>query len=100
MILNLCSIVADLFKEEQLKWHKESITARYSRKRNKNEGDVLLIEDDGADVPIVDHVSTKKIVLDMIEDDDVNVPIVYLVPINRFLPLFYLRGTIFWANPY
>ena len=38
MILNLCSIVADLFKEEQVKRHREPISYTYSRKHNKKKG--------------------------------------------------------------
>lgn len=73
MILNLCFFFANLFKEEQVKWHKESITATYSHKHNKNKGDVSLIEDDGVDVPIKDLGPTEESVVDMVEDGDVNV---------------------------
>ena len=98
MILNLCSIVADLFKEKQVKRHRQPITASNSRKCNIKKCDVLLIEDDGNDVLVVDHVPTEETVIEIIEDGDVNMPIVDVIPINSFLPLFVLRGTIFRAS--
>ncbi|KAH0689906.1 hypothetical protein KY289_017264 [Solanum tuberosum] len=65
---------SSMLQEEQVKRHREPITATYSRKRSKKKDSVSLIEDDGVDAPIVDLVPTE------IERIDVNVPIVDVVP--------------------
>ncbi|KAH0762004.1 hypothetical protein KY290_018077 [Solanum tuberosum] len=68
---------SSMLQEEQVKRHREPITATYSRKRSKKKDAASLIEDDGLDVPIVDLVPTA---IDVIEDNDVHVQIVDVVP--------------------
>ena len=46
IILNLYYIVSDFVKNEEVKRHREPITATYGRKHNKRKDDVSLIQDD------------------------------------------------------
>ncbi|KAG5617732.1 hypothetical protein H5410_017556 [Solanum commersonii] len=73
---------SSMLQEEQVKRHREPITATYSRKRSKKKDSVSLIEeDDGVDAPIVDLVPTEETERDMIEEEDNgNVTIVDVVP--------------------
>ncbi|XP_015069588.2 uncharacterized protein LOC107014249 [Solanum pennellii] len=69
---------SSMLQEDQVKKHREPMTAAYSCK-NKKKNIVSLIEDDGGDAPIVDLVPTEEYKRDMIGKDNNNFSIVDVV---------------------